>query len=161
MTSTNYNLARKAVLKLNLSELARLRAEIGVLMALPGAADRTVDVEDSRFGLWAINELLTSNGLEPPSLSRLASHRHRSKFDQDYAAVDGYLREAGLDKVQRRTLVEIGLKLLYRNMVELGVPVSGVTLMNQIYRIPSMINKAFPGYAESGLLKMIVRKEEG
>jgi hypothetical protein len=63
-------------------------------------------------------------------------------------------------KVQQRALFRLGIVLLCNNLAEMETPISGMSLMNHIHRIPSLINRAFPGYARLGLLSKIIRAKE-
>ncbi len=69
-----------------------------------------------------------------------------------------FLKQSNLNHSEIRLLVKIGVKLLASNLEEIGVPVGGVTLMRHIHRMPSVLNRAFPGYAASGALYMLVRR---
>jgi len=161
----NYDSISKAIKKLNPSELARLRSEITALLSLrSGRADHDAheeeNVSDTRFGLWAICDMLQRNGLEYGSVAMLQRHRDFAQFKIQYEGVNKFFGKAKLDKVQRRSLYQIGLKLLYENLVEMGIPVSAVTMMHHIYRVPSLINQQLPGYAQSGLLKLVVAQRD-
>lgn len=155
---TNYDIARNAALKLNPSELIKLRTELTAMLALPhkGAREPQQDVDDARFGLWAIADELQRSGTEHDAMGRLSVHRDRAQFNKHYQAVNQYFTKAGLDKIQRRALFQIGLKLLYDNLTAMGIPVTSVTMMHHVHRVPAMINQQLPGYAESGLLHLVV-----
>lgn len=58
--------------------------------------------------------------------------------------------------VHERGLLQIGLRLLYEDLRRMGIAVSARTLMQHVHRVPAVVNAAFPGYAESGLLHKIV-----
>lgn len=152
----SYHAARALLPSLNKSELTRLRAEISALLALPASSNGSdADDGEAAFALSAIAEQLASVG-EPCALPRLLTHRDRPKFNQQFAAIDDFFKRAGLDKLQRRSLFRIGVRLLYQNLAELNVPASAVTLMHHVHRIPSLLDRQLPGYAESGLLRLVV-----
>jgi hypothetical protein len=159
--ATSYDSISKAIEKLNGSELVRLQSEITALLSLRSGrnhdAEDSNDVEDIRFGLRAICHMLQRNGLEHGSVTALQRHRDFAKFRSQYAAVNKFFDAAKLDSGQRRTLFKVGVEMLYDNLCELGIPVTAATLMNHTHRIPAVINLGFPGYARSGLLRLIVK----
>jgi hypothetical protein len=60
--------------------------------------------------------------------------------------------------ITRRGVLATGIDLLYKNLGEMGVVVSPKVLANNLSRIPAVLDRAFPGYARFGLLKMIVQR---
>lgn len=66
------------------------------------------------------------------------------------------------DRVRRRALLDLGVGLLYAAILEQGGSASSRTLMQQLHRLPAILDEAFPGYASAGLLRMVIgggRKE--
>lgn len=61
--------------------------------------------------------------------------------------------------VQDRALV-IAIEGLYVSLQDWNISVSSYTILQQIHRLPSVLNQSFPGYAASGLLHKIVRVNE-
>lgn len=57
---------------------------------------------------------------------------------------------------ERASVVSYGLQLLLLNLEDMGITVSHGTVMRHFQRLPSCINKAFPGYARAGLLPIIL-----
>ena len=64
------------------------------------------------------------------------------------------------NKLKRHALILLSIKLLYKNLVEMNVPVSSRMMMNHIHRIPSVLDDAFPGYARSGMLGIVIKEED-
>lgn len=58
----------------------------------------------------------------------------------------------------KRVILATGISLLCKNLGEMGVAVSPKTLANNLPRIPAVLDLAFPGYARSGMLRMIVKR---
>jgi hypothetical protein len=63
------------------------------------------------------------------------------------------------NRVKRTAFIELVVRLLSDTLTGWGVPVTSRTMMTNAYRIPSVVNKAFPGYAASGLLHLVIRSE--
>lgn len=105
----------------------------------------------------AICKVMSRAGTECPSPSTIrksaAYAGARAKFD-DLAAF--------FDKVSKQRLVQdaalsIAIELLYDDLVAWGIPVSSHTLLAQCHRIPSTLNRAFPGYAQMGILAKLIK----
>jgi hypothetical protein len=74
--------------------------------------------------------------------------------------IDSFFANACQNKmVAKRALINLAVQLLHTNIVDMGVAVSARTLMAQVHRIPSVLDKAFPGYAQAGMLHLVVRPE--
>lgn len=109
--------------------------------------------------LDVICEVLRARGVEFTYAAQLQKSTQYPAFAKK---VPGLLEYFGTVKnvVQKAALVRVSVGLLYDNLIEMNVPVGSRTMMAHIHRIPNILNKHFPGYAQSGLLSMIVRKEE-
>ena len=68
---------------------------------------------------------------------------------------------AGLERNQQRALLHLSIKLLYDNMLQMNIPITGRLVMQHIHRLPAVINRHFPGYAQHKLLPMIIRQKKG
>lgn len=64
----------------------------------------------------------------------------------------------GAKTLTKRVVLATGINLLYRNLREMGVTVSPKVLANNLPRLPAVLDAAFPGYARSGMLNMIVKR---
>lgn len=112
---------------------------------------------------WTLNDIvqvLSSKGIEfttPATLSRRCTSI--SAYRDKIKAMDGFLSSVP-NRVQQRALFRTGIILLCHNLAEMNVPVSGLAIMNHIHRIPALVDRAFPGYARHGLLRMIIRSRE-
>jgi hypothetical protein len=60
-----------------------------------------------------------------------------------------------LNSLEKLWITKLGLRLMIRYYKEKGALIDGTFLMARIHLLPSFINRAFPGYASNGLLKMI------
>ncbi|MDO8614507.1 MAG: hypothetical protein Q7T33_02070 [Dehalococcoidia bacterium] len=63
-------------------------------------------------------------------------------------------------RVRRRALLALGVELLHRDLRRAGMTVTSRTLMACVHQVPAVLDKAFPGYARSGLLGMVVGERE-
>jgi hypothetical protein len=60
-----------------------------------------------------------------------------------------------LSQLEKLWITKLGLRLMIRYYKENGALIDGAFLMARIDRLPTFINRAFPGYASNGLLKWI------
>ena len=109
--------------------------------------------------LHAICDFMRQNGLENPPIASLTKSPQYHAFALKCPQVISYL--GSLSKLERETLLFIGIGVRYDNLCEMGVVVTARTLMSHIHRLPGALNRSFPGYAKSGYLKLIVRKKNG
>jgi hypothetical protein len=174
---TKLEQAETLIRELTRDELARLRQRIKINLD-NGIHYQGTPVEQAKAGgderilLDAIVRGLEARGLEYPLPSLLMATPVYASFRQKTPGVFKYLRRAACTDVELLGLVTLGMDLLIRDIEKNqgdwvkdpdGSPrkVTGVSarqLMSQVHRIPQVINLAFPGYAEAGLLRMIVRQ---
>jgi len=92
----------------------------------------------------------------PNTLRKSAAYvSAKAKFD-DLAA---FFEKASQQRLVQDRLLTIAVENLYYEIVQWGIPVSSHTMLNQIHRLPSVLNRSFPGYAQSGLLHKLVKHE--
>jgi hypothetical protein len=107
--------------------------------------------------LQTICDVLRKQGVETTSVSVLrkssAYANSKGKFD-DLAAVFEQVSPA---KIVQDQILKEAINLLYFDLLQWKVSVSSHTILQQIHRIPSVLNKHFPGYAQSGYLTKIVK----
>ena len=108
----------------------------------------------------AICRSFRSMNVECPSPNTLrkssAYSGAKDKFD-DLAAFFEKISQNKL--VQDRALV-IAIEGLYVSLQGWGIAVSSHTILQQVHRLPSILNQQFPGYSASNLLHKIVRVNE-
>ncbi len=116
----------------------------------------SVDDDDATMVLRTLTETLTHLGIEftPPAVLRSSSQF--PAFRRKVPALMTYLAQAGQQYLVQRALLITGIELLVAVMQRRGTLVSARSVMNEIHRLPGVIGKSFPGYAEAGLLKCIV-----
>ena len=84
------------------------------------------------------------------------SRRSTPSIRENIAQLDKYIDKVSKEKNYRTAFLSIAVRLLYEDLLRMGIPVSGRTIMMHLHRIPGIINTNFPGYAENGLLDKIV-----
>jgi hypothetical protein len=146
----------EALPHLTQTELKSVKVRIGFLLKVGNQTDVETSTEELLV-LDAIVSVLSSMGLEFPQV-HLLKKRSNPAFREKVGSLFKYLNHSGLVRIEIRGLLLVGVKLLVDNMKGGSLPISGGTIMRNIGRIPSLINQAFPLYAESGILHMIVRR---
>lgn len=130
------------------------RAGTGRETALKSGSDGDIDL-----CLSAIANMLQRRGLEYARPYVLRKHPGFSAFVQKVPPVMELLRKATINRVELSYLVELSAGLLYEDLTRMGLTaVSSRLLMNHFHRVPSVINKAFPGYLAAGLLGHVIKR---
>lgn len=111
---------------------------------------------ESHDVLRAICDFMTYSGLETPPFGALCRSPLYRAFNDKCPALGLFIGEC--NRIERQALLVVGIELLYKNLAQIGIAVSARTLMSHIHRVPAVINKSFPLYAQNGMLRMIVRK---
>lgn len=112
--------------------------------------------------LSIIVDVLGAKGIYSFNVTKLRSSGEFNTFREKLTDVK-VLIDRGLNCRLTRTsyhrLIQLGVERLYHNLTAMNIPPSGRTLMNHIHLLPRALDKAFPGYAECGLLGMIIRDQ--
>ena len=127
--------------------------------------------EFANFTLGVIVEVMQSKGADTTHAGMLVKTQQwppfRAKFHDDARPGDrvGSLttffdRVVKRNRVAQHALMRISIGLLYEDLVQMNIAVSSRAVMAHIHRIPSVLNKAFPGYASAGLLPLVVREDQ-
>lgn len=148
--------------KLSTAELKTLQDRIKALQQFNGHShdEESSSSSPEAQALDAVHEVLKGIGVELTQPPLLRKRANMPAFREDLKSVMAFLENNGapLTRIERQTLLNFGVELLYKNMTEMGVPISGTTVIRHFHRIPAVFNAAFPGYASAGLLRMIIRK---
>ena len=143
--------------KLSVGQLSDLSARIKLL------AKTAIKDHDGKqvFGdrvLQVICDVMKRNGLETPSpvtLKKSSAYVNAKAKIEDLAT---YFEKISKQKLVQDSILKVAIDLLVTDMQQWqGVAVSSHSVLKQIHRIPSMLNRSFPGYAASGLLTKIVK----
>jgi len=143
------------------SEIRDLRARIDFLLKGEKSHNENKNGEESLESmlLELIHRLCRDHGLESRPVSALRSGNSYNAFVEKVPQVMDSLNTSLLDNRQLRAVLRIGLDITLRMLITMGVPVSASVLMNQIHRIPGVLDTEFPSLREAGMLKLIVRYE--
>lgn len=111
--------------------------------------------------LAILANVLKKAGLEFRDLGSLRRSQYFPAFRDKSEKLWEYLEMASSDKTKQMAILSFGIRLLVDNIRSMNyVPVSAHVVMQQIHRVPSVLDQAFPGYAEFGLLGKVVTMEE-
>lgn len=109
--------------------------------------------------LYVLCDVMHKSGVEHVTPQTLRNTSHFKPFaDKCPAVIEffGGTLQVQHARIRTEALLQTGLRLLYEDLLNMGVTVSSRTMMQHIHRVPAVINAAFPGYAEAGLLRRIV-----
>lgn len=152
--------AKRLMAELGDADLRQLRAAISARLdaglSKPSSKKGTIDL--------VLEEIVTTMKARhgeysaPPLLKRSQGYpAFREKVEGD---LEKYFEEAEANRIERTALIHFAIGLLVENLRRMRLPISARAVMNHIHRLPSVVDRAFPGYAESGLLHLVIRKEE-
>lgn len=114
---------------------------------------------DIELCLSAISDVLRKRGLEFASPFVLRKHPGYGAFAAKVPSVMALLRKATTSRVELSYLVELSVGLLYEDLTRMGATaVSSRLIINHFHRVPSVLNKAFPGYLAAGLLGRVIKR---
>lgn len=142
--------------KLSQTDLHLLSIRISALKSI-GLPQVRQDFDDMAI-LDCIQKTMSSGRIDFSSLYDLKHSIQYKTFSRKVPALMDYLTKITTLRMEKYAATMLGVSLLADNMKELSFPVSSRLVMAQIHRIPAVINKAFPGYAQSGMLHLILRK---
>ncbi len=146
------------------NELLKIHVRVGFLLknSLDSSSHKssskyTEPDVDSLMLIEVISDVIASRGfrIHASVLRKSAAFSYMQKKTK---RLFQFLNQSNFNHSEMRLLIKIGVKLLASDLEEIGIPVGGVTLMRHIHRMPSVINHAFPGYAASGALYMLIRR---
>ena len=160
MTDESFNQIVATLPTLSVKQRSNLLERLKLLQTLSSNDSPNVngkrDIE-SRV-LNVLCNVLRDLGVEYPSMEVLRKSSSYPAFQRKLPDLIEFLAKVGNERIAQDALLKIGLELLYWDMVNWhGSVVSAITLMSHIHRIPATISRHFPGYANSGLLRFVVR----
>lgn len=139
-------------------ELRKVAARVGFLLTCKNESSSS----DDSLILDCIASALQSRGIEFSSIAMLRKSSVYNSFrSEKVPAILAYFdnQNAKFTRNELRMIISMGVDLLIDALGAQGLGISGRTLLSHSHRIPSVINAAFPGYAQSGILSMIVRRK--
>jgi hypothetical protein len=141
--------------KLTESERATLSTRLKALHQFGSGARTPTASYHSDEVLGAVAELLRGHGIEfvsVPVLARMADKQFSGKLPSLFK----FLAAQHPNRIGQRSLLLLGLDLLYRDLSKAGVAVTAKVLLANVHRIPATLDKHFPGYARAGMLGFII-----
>lgn len=154
--TAEYDAVVAALPRLTPDERQRVAERLKAMRGLGAAATEPAAQPEVDDVVFAVADVVLRKSGE-----RVAAHALRRAGGAALAAkaadLSAYLRASASDRVGRRALLGLGVGLLYDAIVAQGFPASSRALLQQLHRVPSVVDAAFPGYAASGALgKMVV-----
>lgn len=153
--------------KLSAEELDRLGMRVKAMRSLIGSnitntpATVVEDNTDLALLLKCASETAMSLGADNSAYFQLRKAAHQSLvFQEKMPEVMSWIRKGCQTRTQQHALLCLAMRLLYKDMTEGGYPVSARTILAHVHRIPSVVNKHFPGYFRAGLLHWIVERRK-
>lgn len=108
--------------------------------------------------LQAICDTMNKNKVETPTVNTLRRSAAYVAVKLKIQDLQTFFESLSKSKITQDAVLKIAVGLLYENLLTWkGVAVSSHLLLKQIHRLPSVLNQAFPGYSQSGLLVKIVK----
>lgn len=145
-------------------EVEQLRQRLAALSALGGSgnavAGRAASQEgsDESLVLCILVDVLARLGVERTAIHTLRSQpSDLALFRRKLPDLLHFINSNAPHHLQRQALLGLGIELLYRDLVEQQIPISARVVMRHVHRIPAVLNRHLPGYAESGLLRHVIR----
>ena len=109
--------------------------------------------------LEAISSVMKKNNADAASVTTLRKSAAYASAREKVQDLQIYFEKISKSKLVQDQVLKESVGLLYYDLLSWqGVAVSCHTLLQQIHRIPAVLNRAFPNYAASGLLSKIVKK---
>lgn len=118
---------------------------------------RNEGLDFARYVVDIIIEVLREQALPlPRTTANLASRSDWQAFSDKAQVIERYLLRSGLDRQGRVVVLKMGVRLLTKRLMAEGRQVSFNILLANAHRIPVMLNREFPGYAQAGLLHVLI-----
>ena len=121
-------------------------------------------VGKQEFGLrvlQAICDTMNKDRVETPTVGTLRRSQAYVAAKLKMQDLQTFFELLSPSKIIQDVALKIAVGLLYDNLLTWkGVAVSSHLLLKQIHRLPSVLNQAFPGHANSGLLAKIIKGQQ-
>lgn len=157
MSPEQYQQWVKELPQLSVGQLSELSTRIK-LLSKTATNEHTGKQEFGDRVLQAVCDVMKRNNLETPhpvTLKKSSAYVNAKAKIEDLST---YFEKISHLKLVQDSILKVAIELLLFDMLQWqGVAVSSHSLLKQAHRIPSMLNRAFPGYAQSGFLTKIVK----
>lgn len=144
-------------------ELKRLHAKIANRLGSDSTITKEVKPNSGsdQLGLVyeAFSQILSSKGFRTIPWNRFQESRDLSAFTTKGEWLISYARKnfKPETRIQLSYTLILLTKLLTEWLEKINVPLSYRTLINNLDRIPSLVDESFPGYGKAGLLPAVVK----
>lgn len=102
--------------------------------------------------------MMSSKGVECPNPTILKKSSAYVSSKDKLKDLASFFETISKSKLVQDSILKIALDQLYNDMLQWkGISVSSHLLLKNAHRIPSTLNRSFPGYAQSGLLTKLVK----
>lgn len=92
------------------------------------------------------------------SKQRLRLMAGHTTLTENLIAISEWIEKHAVSHAQRRGLITVGIDRLYLYLLNHGRPCGANDLMRAAHRFPEILALDFPGYADSGLIGLIIRE---
>jgi hypothetical protein len=108
--------------------------------------------------LQVICDVMKKNNVEIPNPNTLRKSAAYVSARDKINDLSIFFESISKSKLVQDSILREGVQLLYNDLLQWqNIAISSHTLLKQCHRVPSTLNKNYPGYAASGLLTKIVR----
>lgn len=145
---------------LSTAERKQLQTYLKSLLAnSKGASDKTEEPEE-KYLADIVNRVMQEQGMGLLPIERLKAAS--TGYAQESAKLWAFAQRALPDgtRTEHLAVLRLGVKLLTHNIAAQGIPVTHAVVMRQLHRLPAVVQAAFPGYAQLGVLGIVVREVE-
>lgn len=115
--------------------------------------------EHVREVLQFIISYMMDHKLDRTKVDDALNSTHGREFAKKTPAVWAFVTEHTKNRAGAQTMLMVAVKLLHADLMDMGIAVSTRTMMAHVHRLPALINRQFPGYAASGLLKLFATRK--
>jgi hypothetical protein len=155
----NFDEIKNSLLTLTQQQLTELSARIGALRQLKPHQPDILANDTSTMLIQCLQDALLRLGCPAPfymfkNATTTESYREKIK------TIDVFLSDPDLTKQERYAILRLSADLLCRDLRNNNVGLIPGTLCRCVHRIPMLINQAFPGYQQAGLLRMLIKREQ-
>lgn len=149
--------------KLWISKLPQLtdhqKSDLSTRINLLGKSTNKTGKQD--FGDRVLNTIcsvMRKNNVETPNPVNLRKSAAYASCKGKFEDLSVFFATISKSKLVQDAILKEAVQLLYNDLLHWqNIAISSHTLLKQIHRIPSVLNKNYPGYLQSGMLTAIVK----
>lgn len=154
-----------AIPTFNAEEQERIISAIKASRSLGGARTRGVALrsdmkDDTLLVLAAITDALRRKGMDNTTVDMAAGFSNYGLFVKQAAVIGEWVRGQAMNAGQQRKLYAMMAALLRDDLEKMGLAVTVRLMMQHAHRMQACFHRAFPGYADAGLVSVILNSKE-